>query len=112
MLHHMVKYHDGLDGVANAMAHAGRRHIVDRLNAGPATTSELATLLDSGLPATMKQLTVLIDAGVVRRTKTGRTVRHELEAAPLIDYSTWLGARRSFWHGQLAALEAAVTRHD
>jgi DNA-binding transcriptional ArsR family regulator len=106
----MVKYYDGLDLVASAMAHTGRRQIVDRLQAGPATTSELATLLDVGLPATMKQLSVLVDAGVVARAKAGRTVRHDLDRSPLVGYSTWLVARRSFWHDQLDALETAVVR--
>lgn len=108
----MVKYDDGLDNVATAMAHSGRRRIVDRLQSGEATTSDLAMLLDVGLPATMKQLTVLIDAGVVRRTKAGRTVRHVLDASPLLDYSTWLAARHTFWHGQLAALDTAVALRD
>lgn len=104
----MTKYHDGLDLVAASMANAGRRQIVDRLRAGDASTSELAALLGLGLPATMKQLTVLGDAGVIVSAKAGRTVRYELDDTPLTDYSTWLAARQTFWHGQLSALERAV----
>lgn len=100
----MVKYADGFDAVASALAHAGRRHVVDRLRAGPATTSELATLLDVGLPAVTKQLGLLARAGVITSAKSGRTVTHRLAPAPLIEYSTWLASRESFWHSQLDAL--------
>ena len=106
----MVNYHDGLDGVAHALANPGRRQIIDRLKGGEATTSELAELLDVGLPATLKQLAVLTDAGLVERRKEGRTVCHTLVPGSLGEYSTWLAARRSFWHGQLDALDAAVRR--
>ena len=78
----MVKYSDGLDGVAAALAHPGRRQVVDRLRAGPATSSELAELLGIGLPA----------------------VTHLLAGERLRAYAVWLGTRESFWHNQLDAL--------
>ena len=107
-----MKYDDGLDDIATAMANAGRRQIVDRLRDGDATTSELAAMLRVGLPATMKQVDLLVVAGVVHRAKHGRTVRYTLDTSSLVDYSTWLSARRSFWQGQLAALDTAVVRRD
>lgn len=100
----MVKYADGLDTVAAALAHPGRRHIVDRLRAGPASTSELAGLLAIGLPAVTKHLGLLTSAGLVDSVKSGRVVTHHLEPGRLQDYATWLGTRRSFWHGQLDTL--------
>lgn len=80
----MVKYLDGFDDVATALAHPGRRLIVDRLRGRPATTTELARLLDIGLPAVTKQLTLLTGAAVVRSTKTGRVVTHEIQ--PAVDH--------------------------
>ena len=106
----MVKHRDGLDDVASALANAGRRRIVERLDAGSATTTELATLLAIGLPAVSKHLDVLAGCGVVRRCKVGRVVTHSLDPAPLVEYSTWLTTRRSFWAGQLYALDDAVAR--
>lgn len=100
----MVKYADGLDELATALAHPGRRHIVDRLRAGPATTSELAGLLEIGLPAVTKQLALLADAGLTRSAKSGRIVTHRLAPERLVEYSTWLATRESFWHRQLDAL--------
>ena len=102
----MVKYWDGLDAVATALANGGRRRIVDRLRAGPATTSELAAMLQIGLPAATKQLAALAEARLVQSTKTGRTVTHRLDPAPLMDFSTWLATRESFWQHQLDALSA------
>jgi DNA-binding transcriptional ArsR family regulator len=100
----MVKYADGLDGIATALAHPGRRQIVDRLRAGPASSSELAQLLGIGLPALTKHLTLLASAGVVRSAKTGRVVTHELDDERLRAYAIWLGTRESFWRNQLDAL--------
>lgn len=96
--------------VASAMAHPGRRQIVDRLRAGPATTTELAALVGVGLPAMAKHIGLLTDATLVASTKRGRTVTHELRTQPLDDYATWLTARSSFWHNQLDALETAASR--
>ena len=104
----MVKYVDGLDPLAIALANPGRRHIVDRLRAGPATTTELAVLLDIGLPAVTKQVRLLQDASLLDSTKRGRVVTHRLDSTPLDTYASWLATRRSFWHGQLDALDAAV----
>lgn len=100
----MAKYMDGLDAVASALAHSGRRHIVDRLRSGPATTSELADLLAIGLPAVSKHLGLLAGAGLTKAVKSGRTVTHQLDPERLLDYSTWLATRRSFWHHQLNEL--------
>jgi DNA-binding transcriptional ArsR family regulator len=100
----MVKYFDGLDAVASALAHGGRRHIVDRLRAGPATTSELAGVLGVGLPAVTKQLALLHDAGLCSSAKAGRVVTHQLQSDRLQEYATWLATRESFWHGQLDSL--------
>jgi DNA-binding transcriptional ArsR family regulator len=100
----MAKYSDGLDGVAAALSHSGRRHVVDRLRAGPASSSELAQLLGIGLPALTKHLALLASAGVIRSAKTGRVVTHELDDERLRTYAIWLGTRKSFWHNQLDAL--------
>ncbi len=100
----MVKYGDGLDGVATALAHPGRRQIIDRLRFGTATTTELAELLAIGLPAASKQLSLLSLGGITTAAKSGRTVTYQLDTSRLLEYSTWLTTRRSFWHGQLDAL--------
>ena len=75
----MVKYLDGLDEVATALAHTGRRQIIDRLHAGPATTSELATLLDRFAGRHQAGLAILLtDASLseLGRSGTCRRARH------------------------------------
>jgi DNA-binding transcriptional ArsR family regulator len=100
----MAKYLDGLDGVATALAHPGRRQVVDRLRAGPASSSELARLLGIGLPAVTKHLALLAGAGVIHSAKSGRVVTHVLDNDRLHVYATWLATRDSFWQHQLDAL--------
>lgn len=100
----MAKYWDGLDSVAAALAHPGRRQIVDRLRAGPATSSDLAGLLGVGLPAVVKHLAMLAGAGIIRSAKSGRVVTHDLDDHRLQEYATWLRTRQSFWQHQLDAL--------
>ena len=103
----MVKYSDGLDAVAAALAHAGRRQLVSTLNRGPATSTQLATELGIGLPALHKHLIVLTRAELIASRKAGRVVTHRLRREPLRRYDAWLEARAGFWTEQLDALAGA-----
>lgn len=100
----MVKYDDGLDEVAQALAHRGRRRIVSRLGAGRASSTELATLLQIGLPALHKHLALLRAAGLIHSSKAGRTVSHQLQPSGLDRMADWLLTRKSFWSNQFDAL--------
>jgi DNA-binding transcriptional ArsR family regulator len=99
---------DGLDDVATALAHGGRRHVVARLARSPATSSELATELGVALPTLQRHLGVLDRAGLLDSRKRGRVVTHRLRPEPLRELDTWLRARTTFWDGQLDALDAAI----
>lgn len=103
----MVKYSDGLDFVATALANRGRRQVVSRLQRGAATSSQLAAELGIGLPALHKHLTVLAGAELIDSRKTGRVVTHRLRREPLRRYDDWLAARSGFWTEQLDALAGA-----
>lgn len=100
----MAKYDDGLDAVSVALAHRGRRRVVARLTSAPASSSELADHLAVSLPTMQRHLGVLTRAELIRSTKHGRVVTHELRPEPLRRYHDWLSARTSFWTGQLDAL--------
>jgi DNA-binding transcriptional ArsR family regulator len=102
----VAKYADGLDAVSVALAHPGRRQAVVRLSAASASSSELADHLAVSLPTMQRHLGVLHRAGLIRSTKRGRVVTHELHAEPLRRYHAWLGARTAFWTDQLDALDA------
>lgn len=100
----MANYVDGLDQVAHALGHPGRRQLITRLSSATATSSELAELLEIGLPALHKHAAVLHAAGLIASTKSGRVVTHSLLTPGLDEYADWLRARRLFWTNQFDAL--------
>lgn len=102
----MAKYSDGLDAVSVALAHRGRRQVVVRLSASSASSSELADHLAVSLPTMQRHLGVLKRAELIRSTKHGRVVTHELRPEPLRRYNAWLDTRTSFWTEQLDSLDA------
>lgn len=107
-----MKYSDGLDAVATALAHPGRRQIVSRLGRGSATSSELAAEVGIGLSALHGHLSLLSAAEVIDSHKKGRVVTHRLRGESLQRFDSWLATRTSFWTHQLAALEDSVTPTD
>lgn len=101
----VAKYVDGLDAVSTALAHRGRRQAIARLTSAPASSSELAEHLAVTLPTMQRHLGVLKEADLIRSTKRGRVVTHELTPEPLQRYDAWLAARSTFWTTQLDALD-------
>jgi DNA-binding transcriptional ArsR family regulator len=104
----MVKYQDApLDRVFSALADPTRRALLAQLGDREAVSvSELARPFAMSLPAVMKHLDVLSDAGLVTRTKTGRTVTCQLNAAPMEEAMNWLTRYQIFWTRQLDRLQA------
>jgi DNA-binding transcriptional ArsR family regulator len=104
----MVKYDDQpLDRTFAALADPTRRALLAHLAAEPGVSvSDLARPFPVSLPAIMKHLDVLSDAGLVRREKTGRTVRCQLNAAPMEAALDWLHRYEKFWTDQLDRLAA------
>ena len=95
----MVKYRDDrLDLIFSALADRTRRGLLARLASGKTlSVSELAQPFDMSLPAVMKHLDVLADAGLVTRSKEGRTVACEMDAAPMQQAREWLEKYERFW---------------
>jgi DNA-binding transcriptional ArsR family regulator len=93
-----------LDRVFWALSDATRRGIVQRLQQGPASVSELAQPHGMSLPGFMKHLRVLEEAGLVQREKEGRVVRVELLAEPMREAAMWLAHYERFWSGRFDAL--------
>jgi DNA-binding transcriptional ArsR family regulator len=60
------------DRVFHALAEPTRRAIVERINAGPISVSELARPFDMTLAAIVQHLKVLEQSGVIRTEKIGR----------------------------------------
>jgi DNA-binding transcriptional ArsR family regulator len=108
----MVKYSDDeLDSVFAALADRTRRSVLNALAGngeapGPTgvSVSELAAPHGMSLPGFLKHLRVLEDAGLVERTKEGRVVSCELDAAPLEAASGWMSRYEKFWTEKLDSL--------
>lgn len=96
---------DRLDRTFAAMSDPNRRAMLVRLEQAPElTVSELAAPLPIKLPTVLKHLDVLVEAGLVRREKTGRTVKVSLTPDPLQAASTWLDRYQRFWTQSLDRL--------
>jgi DNA-binding transcriptional ArsR family regulator len=93
-----------LDKVFWALSDATRREVLQRLERGGATVTELAQPHGMSLPGFMKHLRVLEEAGLVTRAKEGRVVRCELAAEPMQEAAMWLAHYEKFWNARLDAL--------
>jgi DNA-binding transcriptional ArsR family regulator len=106
ILNYMVKFSDTpLDRTFAALADPTRRALLARLAEQPGlSVSALAEPFKVSLPAIMKHLDVLSDAGLVARTKSGRTVSCQLNAAPMRNAIAWLNRYERFWSEALQRL--------
>ncbi len=92
------------DRVFHALADGNRRAMIERLTAGPATVSELATLLGVTLAATVQHLRVLQDSELVRSEKVGRVRTCQIDPAGLRSAEAWLQHQRTTWERRLDRL--------
>jgi DNA-binding transcriptional ArsR family regulator len=98
-----------LDETFFALSNATRRAMVERLVRGEATVGELAEPFAMTLPAISKHLGVLERAGLVHRKRRGRQQVCRIHPDRLGPATDWLDRQRSFWTGQLGALETYLT---
>jgi DNA-binding transcriptional ArsR family regulator len=101
----MPQQSDGLDQVFQALADPTRRKVIERLVAGSASTSELASPFDMALPSFIQHLGVLERAGLVTSTKTGRVRTFALSPTGLELADGWLADQRRIWEGRLDRLD-------
>lgn len=101
----MLKSERALDLAFRALADPSRRAIVERLSAGPASLSQLATPLPMSLPAVHQHLRILSDAGLVTSEKRGRVRWCALSTERLRAVEEWVLDRRRAWERRLDALE-------
>jgi len=104
----MVKYqNDTLDRTFAALSDPTRRALLAQLGEqSNLSVSDLARPFPVTLPAVMKHLEVLSQAGLITRSKTGRTVSCQLNAAPMENAVNWLNRYQRFWSTQLDRLAA------
>lgn len=92
---------DQLTDVLTAISHPSRRAIIERLSAGPARFTDIASQFDTAMNAVTKHLKLLERAGLVARERQGREVYLSLQAAPLKDAAQWLHHYERFWNERL-----------
>ena len=95
-----------LDRLFTALSDPGRRVMLDRLTAGPASASELGRPLSMALPSVMKHLAVLEASGMVASQKAGRVRTYRLAPDAFEALEAWVAARKAAWNRQFDALDA------
>lgn len=97
---------DTIDQVFRALSDATRRRVVERLNRGPASVSELAEPFDMALPSFVQHLRVLEDCGLVTSQKSGRVRSYELVPKRMKAAEDWLLRQRVLWEKRLDQLDS------
>ena len=94
----------------DALGHATRREIFERLAERPQAVGELARELPVSRPAVSQHLRVLKDAGLVTDRASGSRRIYQLDPLGVSELRTYLDG---FWNRSLAAFKrAAESRED
>jgi DNA-binding transcriptional ArsR family regulator len=104
--------HRSLDQVLQALADPTRRAIVQRLCAGSASVSELASPFSVSLSAIGQHLQVLEASGLVHTHKAGRVRTVELAPEALSDAEQWFTKHRQQWEQRFDQLGALLAEED
>jgi DNA-binding transcriptional ArsR family regulator len=99
---------DLLDDVFHALADPTRRAVVERLGAGPASTSALAEPFDMALPSFSQHLGVLESSGIVTSQKEGRVRTYHLTPGVLASIDQWMATQRDLWEQRLDQFDEFV----
>jgi DNA-binding transcriptional ArsR family regulator len=99
-----------LDRTFSALADRRRRDILERLQLGPASISELAKPSGISLPGLMKHVHILEEARLVTTEKKGRTRECRLGPEQMDDVTMWIERYREQWERRLDRMEAYIER--
>lgn len=99
-----------LDRRFAALSDPRRRDILERLQLGPASISELARPYGISLPGVMKHVRILEEANLVTTQKRGRTRECRLGPEPMDDVTAWIERFRRDWERRLDRLEAYLEK--
>ena len=86
--------------------------MVERLERGPASVSDLAAPLPISLPAVLQHLHVLEDGGLVSSEKVGRVRTVTIEPDALRPAERWIAQRREGWERRLDRLGDYLASED
>lgn len=94
-----------IDSVFKALAHSGRRGMINELSFRPATVKQLADSQHLSLPAIHKHIRLLEEAGLIQRRKSGRTNFVALNTKTLGTAKDWLTQFHTEWGSGEETLE-------
>jgi DNA-binding transcriptional ArsR family regulator len=97
-----------LDRTFSALSDPRRRDILERLQRGPASISELAQPFGISLPGVMKHVRILEEAKLVITEKKGRMRECRLGPEQMADVTAWIERYRKQWGRRLDRLEALI----
>lgn len=97
-----------LDRTFSALSDGTRRDILERLQLGPASISELARPAGISLPGVLKHVRILEEANLVTTEKRGRTRECRLGPERMEDVTAWIERQRAHWERRLDRLEAVL----
>jgi len=94
-----------LNRVFQALADPTRRAVLERLNRGPTSMSDLAQPFDMALPSFSQHLDVLEGCCLVSSQKRGRIRTYRLVSKRLRQAEDWLHAQRVQWERRFDQLD-------
>lgn len=105
-----LRYIHAMDNVLLALSDPSRRTMLEELRRGPASVSELASIIPIARPGVSRHLRVLREAGLVAVRKDAQRRVYSLQPQPLAELDEWLGHYRAMWEQRMDALHTEVAR--
>jgi DNA-binding transcriptional ArsR family regulator len=94
------------------LAEPTRRRILDLLQPGEQSVSDLVGRLGLSQPGVSKHLRVLREAGLVSVRRDAQRRWYRIRAEPLAEVDAWLEPYRRYWTGRLDALKQHLADRD
>jgi DNA-binding transcriptional ArsR family regulator len=97
-----------LDLMFHALADSGRRSMLQQLDSGPRSVSDLARPLSMSLAGVVQHVQILEDSGLISSSKVGRIRTCRLNHKALRAVEQWILDRQSHVEDQLDRLDALL----
>ncbi len=94
-----------------AIADPTRRALLDQLQQGEQSVTQLAQPFAMSLPAISQHLQVLCEVQLVTQFRSGRQRIYRLNPQPLQQVSDWISQYEQFWTRKLGALGDYLEEH-
>ncbi|MGE3348979.1 MAG: ArsR/SmtB family transcription factor [Ramlibacter sp.] len=95
-----------LDRMFFALSDANRRHMLERLSAGPTSVTELGQPLGIAMSSVVKHLAVLESGGLVESDKAGRVRTYRVAPGAFAAMEKWVAAHKTRLNAQFDRLDA------